>query len=129
MRTTYRRFHRSGFSLFELLMCLALLGILLGIVLPAALAGDDFKTTKDRRNAQEFVSVCTCAQVAGLNFVISDDVNATIENIRIGGAPTEGSFKGRKFYVAGLMDEDVVGAARFLEIESGILVYRHDKKS
>jgi hypothetical protein len=27
------------------------------------------------------------------------------------------------------MDEDVVGAARFLEIESGILVYRHDKKS
>jgi prepilin-type N-terminal cleavage/methylation domain-containing protein len=121
--------YTSGFSLFELMICIGILGILLGIVLPSVLAGDDFKTTKDRRNAQELVSVCTCAQVAGLNFIISDDVGATIENLRMGGAPTEGSFKGRKFYIAGMKDEDAEGASRFLDIESGILVYRHDKRS
>ena len=90
------------------------IGILLGIVLPCALAGNDFKTTKELRNAQELVSVFTCAQVAGLKFIISDDVGDTIANIRMGGAPTEGSFRGRKFYIAGINDEDAEGASRFL---------------
>lgn len=119
---------KPGFTLFEVLMCVAILGILLGVVLPTALVGNDFNTSKDRRNAQELVSVCTCAQVAGLNFVITDDVAATIQNLRIGGSPTEGSFKGRKFFISGLNDEDAMGAAQYLDVESGILVYRHDKK-
>jgi hypothetical protein len=66
------------------------------------------------RNAQEIVSVCTCAQVAGLKFIINDDVGDTIANIRMGGVPTEGSFRGRKFYIAGINDEDAEGASRFL---------------
>lgn len=129
MKTRSRRCRQSGFSLFELLIFISILGILVGIVLPSALAGDDFKAAKDRRNAQELVSVCTCAQVAGLNFVIAGDVPATIQNIRIGGEPADGSFKGRKFFVSGMKDSDAEAAAQYLDIENGSLIYRLNKKS
>jgi hypothetical protein len=129
MKTSFHSRCRSGFSLFELLMFIAILGILVGIVLPSALAGDDFKAAKDRRNAQELVSVCTCAQVAGLNFVIAGDVPATIQNLRIGGAPAEGSFKGRKFFVSGMKASDAEDAAQYLDIENGSLIYRLNKKN
>lgn len=118
-----------GFSLFEVMMFIGIIGVLVGIVLPSALTSDDFKTTKNRRNAQELASVCTCAQVAGLNFVIEDDLLATIRNIRLGGSPADGSFLGRKFCVSGLDDADVEATAKHLEIENGSLIYRLSKKS
>jgi len=67
--------------------------------------------------------------VAGLNFVIAGDVPATIQNLRIGGAPAEGSFKGRKFFVSGMKASDAEDAAQYLDIENGSLIYRLNKKN
>lgn len=119
----------KGLTLFELLIAISLLGILFGLVLPMALRGSDFNSARDRRNAQELASICTCAQVAGLNFVIDGDLRATISNIRLGGSPTEGVFKGRRFVVSGIRDEDAVSCQKYLSLENGNLVYQHDPKS
>lgn len=124
MNTKQLSLRRSGFSLLEVILFLGIIGVLVGIVLPSALAGDDYKATKNRRNAQELVSVCTCAQAAGLNLIIEGDLVATVQNIRVGGSPSAGLFKGRKFFVSGINDADVEAAAQLLAIENGSLICR-----
>jgi prepilin-type N-terminal cleavage/methylation domain-containing protein len=118
---------KSGFSLFELLFTVAIIG-LLGSVAIAAF-GDQrgaVENTRDLRNAGEIVSVCTTASAAGLNFVTSDGLDATIRKIIQGAAPKGGAFKNR-FFKVNLIDEaDIAGAMRFLEIKNGDLVIRHD---
>lgn len=67
--------HRSGFSLFEVLMFIAVLGVILGIVVPMLSADTDaIYAARDRRNAQELCSTCVMAQAAELDFVQEDSV-------------------------------------------------------
>lgn len=117
----------SGFSLFEILMFLAVLGVILGITVPMLNQNDAIYAARDRRNAQELASTSTMAQTAGLNFVEGEDVFETVRAIVRGGMPSRGAMKGRVFVVPGLSEEDMKGAAKYLTIQNGELRYTNSK--
>lgn len=123
-----RRQHQaSGFSLFELLMTVALFGIMGSLAITAfGEQSSTFEKTRDRRNAQEIANVSCAASAAGLNFVTSDQLDTTVRHIIQGDAPKSGAFKGRVFKVSLINEDDVAGAMKFLAIEKGELRYRND---
>ena len=115
----------SGFSVIEMVMFLAILGIIcgMGIIQFAVMRAGTVDETRYKRNAQELASVCTAAQAAGLEFVSNTDLQQTIRNIVNGGTPTGGAFSGKMFAVRGLSRTDVSRVAKYLSIEGGMLVY------
>lgn len=114
---------QRGFSLFEVLMFIAILGVMTSLAVPLLLQSDSIYTTRDRRNAQELASTSMMAQVAGLNFVQGSDVVETLRALVRGDSPAKGPLKGRLFMVPGLSEEDLAGAAKFLTIQDGRLLY------
>ncbi len=114
---------QRGFSLFEVLMFIAVLGVMTSLAVPMLYQTDSFYATRDRRNAQELSSTSMMAQAAGLNLVQSDDVLQTVRALARGDMPVSGPLKGRLFVVPGLSEEDLVGASRFLLIQGGQLQY------
>jgi prepilin-type N-terminal cleavage/methylation domain-containing protein len=115
---------RSGFSLFEVLMCIAVIGVITAIVVPLWGQTESIYAARDRRNAQELAAMSLMAHSAGLDFIQEgEDVTETARAIVRGGMPLQGSMKGRRFIVPGLSEEDIEGAAKFLVIKSGELIY------
>lgn len=127
MKTRITTSKRSGFSLFELLTTVAILGVL-GSLAITAFAGQRgvFEDTRDRRNAQEIAQVCMTANAAGLDFLVAGSVENSIRKAVLGDAPSKGVFRGKIFKVGAMSDEDIVGVARFLEIKNEELTYRYD---
>ena len=115
-----------GFSLIEMLMFLAIMGILLGIALPHMSSANDYRAARDRRNAQELSSFAAATQVAGLNLIVENDVKVTVTNLMRGGIPTTGAFKGHLFVGPRLQPADADAAAAYLRIENGSVIYRYD---
>lgn len=114
---------RHGFSLFEVLMFIAILGVITSLAVPMLFQTDSVYAARDRRNAQELSSTSMMAQAAGLNFVQGDDVVETLRALVRGDTPAQGPLKGRLFMVPGLSEEDMTRAAKFLTIQNGQLQY------
>ena len=123
----HRRPNRCGFSLFEVLMFVAVLGVMVGLVVPMLWQTDAMYGARDRRNAQELSATSMTAQAAGLNFIQEDSVLDTVRAIVRGGMPVGGAFKGRVFVVPGLSEEDIQGAAKYLRIQNGELQYTNSE--
>lgn len=113
----------SAFSLFEVLMFIAILGVMAGMAVPMLGQNDAIYAARDRRNAQELCSTCMIAQAAELNFVQDESVIDTVRAIVRGGMSVRGSMRGRVFVVPGLSDEDIQGAAKYLRVQDGQLMY------
>lgn len=116
---------RRGFSLFEVLMCVSILGVMVSITVPMLFQTDSVYATRDRRNAQELCSTAMMAQAAGLDMVEEGNGNV-LDTIRVlvrGGMPKGGVMKGRLFVVPGLSEEDMEGASKYLSIRDGQLLY------
>ena len=113
----------SGFSLFEVLMAVAIIGILVSIVVPVLSGSNQYAAERDRRNAQEMTAVCMAAQAAGLNFVVPGDLPGTVRNILAGGAPSNGAFSGQGFRATGLQEADAMRALNYLQINGNALQY------
>src|SRR5437660_10466455 len=104
----HRKSSPAGFSLVELLVCIAVLGILVNVgILQMTFSKASYDRTRDKRNAQELAGICTCAQAAGLDFTTSGDLDQTIRSIITGGSPADGAFSGRNFSLKGLNDGDI----------------------
>ncbi|WP_395751461.1 type II secretion system protein [Prosthecobacter sp.] len=114
---------RSAFSLFEVLMFVAILGVMVGIAVPMLSQNDAVYAARDRRNAQELCSTCMMAQAAQLDFVQGDSVMDTVRAIVRGGVSVRGAMRGHVFVVPGLSEEDMQGAAKYLQVRDGQLVY------
>ncbi|MFN0077455.1 MAG: type II secretion system protein [Prosthecobacter sp.] len=127
LQSSVRRPNRSGFSLFEVLMLIAVLGVILGITVPMLSHNGSVYAARDRRNAQELSSTSIMAQAAGLNFVQGEDVFDTVRAIVRGGMPVRGALKGKVFVVPGLSEEDIQGAAKYLRIQNGELLYTNSE--
>lgn len=117
---------RRGFSLFEVLMVVSILGIMVSIAVPMLFQADSVYAARDRRNAQELCSTATAARAAGLNFVAEESVLDTVRALVRGAMPSRGSMKGRLFVVPGLSEEDMLGASKYLTIQQGELRYSND---
>lgn len=104
-------------------MFIAIVGVLVGMAVPMIGQNDAIYAARDRRNAQELCSTCTMAQAAELNFVQDDSVIDTVRAIVRGGMSVRGAMRGRVFVVPGLSDEDIQGAAKYLQVQNGQLVY------
>lgn len=112
-----------AFSLFEVLMFVAILGVMVSLTIPMFGNVDTMYATRDRRNAQELASICMTAQAAGLDFVQGGSVLDTVREIVRGGMPVRGALRGHLFVVPGLSEEDIAGAAKYLIIQEGELRY------
>lgn len=112
-----------GFSLFELLTTIMILGIMLALVVPSMNTANAADEARSRRNAQELSSLCMVAQAAGLNFVVAGDLGATIDKILQGGSPTSGIFMNRRFSVQGISSQEARTSMKYLRLEGGALIY------
>ncbi|MDB6139854.1 MAG: Prepilin-type N-terminal cleavage/methylation protein [Verrucomicrobiaceae bacterium] len=114
----------AGFSLFEVLLVVALIGIMTAIVVPTMTGNNQYEAARNRRNAQEMTAVCASAQVAGVDLVVPGDLEATIHNILAGGAPASGVFKGQKFRASGIDEPDALKAITYLQLQGSSLIYQ-----
>lgn len=114
---------QRGFSLFEVMMFVAILGVMTSLAVPMLVQSDSVYAARDRRNAQELSSTSMMAQAAGLNFVQGDDVVEILRALARGDMPSQGPMRGRLFMVPGLSEEDLARAAKFLTIRDGQLMY------
>ena len=119
---------RRGFSLFEVLLMLCIIGILVSLSVPLLFKTDSLYAARDRRNAQELSAMASMARAAGLDMVNDQSVEETIHAIVRGDMPTKGPMKGQLFVVPGLSEEDILGAAKYLVIEKGELRYTNSEK-
>jgi type IV pilus assembly protein PilA len=109
----------EGFSLVEMLVVLAAIGVMAAIAIPQI---GSVKETKNQRNAQSIVSVYSAATAAGAT-VAGETAAAKVDTLVTGVAPTEGIFKDKPFKMPGLEPQDKTGALKYIKLESGELVY------
>lgn len=120
---------KAGFSLVEMLVVIAVIGIIAAIAVPnIGRINDSAKDATYRRNAQNLASVFASAQAAGVDFSSASAVEADIITAIITGATVsdaDSPFNGTYFGVPGLDATDAVsetdGAAKYLTWDTSSL--------
>jgi prepilin-type N-terminal cleavage/methylation domain-containing protein len=114
-----------GFSLLELLVVVSIIVIMCGLAI-ASYGGrhrEAMQRMVDQRNAQEIVSLGVCATVAGADFVVVNDKQATVAKLITGTVGREGVWKGRVFRLGGIDEHRLPDALAYVKFEDGLLLY------
>lgn len=127
MKISAKKAAKAGFSLVEMLVVIAVIGIIAAIAVPnIGRINDSAKDATYRRNAQNLASVFASAQAAGVDFSAGGTrTEAQIIGAMITGATVadaDSPFNGTYFGVPGLDSTDAVsetaGAAKYLTFDT-----------
>ena len=113
----------------ELLTVIAILGVMIGIMVPNLAVTSRSRDVQNQRNAKSLISVAVGAEIAGVSLVVEGDLNATVNRIVQGAAPASGAFKDRVFKVTGMDSDAIEGAKQYLKVEGERLVFIHPSAS
>ncbi len=120
MRAPGNPSRNQAISLTEVLIVIAVIGILSALALPAiGNLHESASTTKHRNNAQHVAQISAALGALGVAHVLPESlggVEATVRLLREGVTVTEGAFAGQRFVIRALSDTDIEGATRFLEL-------------
>lgn len=99
VKLNIRKIGAAGFSLVEMLVVIAVIGVIAAIAIPnIGSINDSAKTSTAQRNAQTLASTVGAAIAAGYTFTATD-VPGVVDEISTGITVTDGPFSGKKFIV------------------------------
>jgi prepilin-type N-terminal cleavage/methylation domain-containing protein len=119
-----RRRYR-GFSLVELLIVIAVVGIMAAIVMPHV--GNSTRMAiiqRDRNNAQRICSMASGASAAGADFMVPGDKEASIRKLMQGVNGGDSAMRNVRFTLSMLKPEEITSAAALIEIRDNTLGYK-----
>jgi prepilin-type N-terminal cleavage/methylation domain-containing protein len=116
----------TGFSLFELLTVVSILGIMITMAIPTFGNSNAATQAKDQRNAQGFCTLAAAASAAGVNVAQgTQDPVVAMTALKDGVTITKGTLKDRLFIMPHVSAKDIQGASLYVQIVNGELSYRN----
>jgi type II secretory pathway pseudopilin PulG len=122
--TTSKNSPKSGFSLFEMLTFVAILGIIIAMAVPLFGNSKDVHQAAAKRNAQNFCTLANSASAAGYDVTAGiTTVEAAFKRLSEGVTIPRGPLKGRVFRLPNVGEQDIKAASEFAKIQNSELIY------
>ena len=104
--TTFTSRRTSGFSLFEMMTFVCILGIMISLAMPLFGNTQAIEQATAKRNAQSFCTLAYSASAAGLNIAAgTTDVSVVLKRLAKGITITKGALKGREFKIPNMTEK------------------------
>jgi type II secretory pathway pseudopilin PulG len=120
MKLNQQSHNRSAFTLHEMVLALGAMIAIAALMVPALAFNQSFNEEHERSTARLIASVSFQAREAGCDFVVSNNLQPTLQNLLAGGDAPDG----RHFQVFGVSPQEAQAAAKHLRIVNGCLTYQ-----